>query len=184
MHRVTCSLAALVSIFLVSTSVSASACDLSCWLHQAHSHCHSVGSAPTGKDDMSMSDMDMGPSHMEGSTDSDTLMRAVPGHSMAMSPQQEMVAERLVHATKPDLRTSGMPGHSKSMSSCTHEACSQISVSSSPPRPDHSQPNSLRWITLSITSPVNLRTGFHCIGPGTPPPKTLAAAILTTTLRI
>ena len=55
-------LVALLTLLMVSTSVSASACDLSCWLHQAHSDCSTVGAATANIDSAAMSmpsDMDM-----------------------------------------------------------------------------------------------------------------------------
>jgi hypothetical protein len=58
----TSSVALLLSLFMISTSVSASACDLSCWLHQAHSGCSTVGAATANIDSAAMSmpsDMDM-----------------------------------------------------------------------------------------------------------------------------
>jgi hypothetical protein len=69
MRGVRSSLVALVlSLLMVSTSVSASACDLSCWLHQAHADCLTVGSVTADKDGAAMSmpsDMDMHPVESE-----------------------------------------------------------------------------------------------------------------------
>lgn len=56
MHGVGSSFAALLlSLFMVSTSVSASACDLSCWLHQTYSDCNNAGAVATNKDGAAMS---------------------------------------------------------------------------------------------------------------------------------
>jgi hypothetical protein len=185
MRGILSSLAAVLSLLMVSTSVSASACDLSCWLRQTHSDCHTVGPAAASKDDMPMpagADMDSGPA--ESSMAPDSTVSATPAHSMPMAPQQEMAAERFVHGTRPDMRTSAMPEHSRSVSSCTHETCSQISASASPPGADHAQLDSLHWMAVSISSPVNLLTGFHWIHLGTPPPTLLSADRLITALRI
>ena len=185
MRRVASSLAAILSLLLISSPVSAWACDVSCSSHQAHSDCHA--SATTSKDDTAMSmppGMDMGSDQSESPTGSDTVMGAVPGHSMSMSPQQEMATRRFEQATKPATRTGTMHDHSKGMSSCTHETCSQLSTSASPPGADHSQPNSLHWLAVSISSPVNLLVSFHWVQLGTPPPKLLSADRLITTLRI
>jgi len=185
MRWVTGSLAALLSLLLVSAPVSAWACDVSCSSHQMHSGCHT--SATTSKDDTAMSmppGMDMGSNQSESPMRPDTVMGAVPAHPMAMSPQQEMATRRFDEATKPATRTSTMDDHSKSMSSCTHGTCSQVSTSGSPPGADHSQPNSLHWLAVSTSIPVNLLVGFHWVRLGTPPPKFLTADPLITTLRI
>lgn len=184
MRRVASSLAGILSLLLISSPVSAWACDVSCSSHQAHSDCHAA--ATTRKDDtaMSMPGMDMGSDQSESPTGSDTGMGAVPVHSMSMSPQQEMATRRFEQATKPATRTGTMHDHSKDMSSCTHETCSQLSTSASPPGADHSQPNSLHWLAVSISSPVNLLVSFHWVQLGTPPPKLLSADRLITTLRI
>jgi hypothetical protein len=185
MRWVTGSLAALLSLLLVSAPVSAWACDVSCSSHQAHSDCHA--SATTSKDDAAMSmppGMDMGSDQSESPTGSDTVISAVPGHSMSMSPQQEMATRRFEQATKPATRIDTLHDHSKGMSSCTHETCSQLSTSASPPGADHSQPSSLHWLAVSISSPVNLLVSSHWVRLGTPPPKLLTADRLITTLRI
>jgi len=185
MRRVTSSLAGLLSLLLISSPISAWACDMSCSSHEAHSDCHA--SATTSKDDTAMSmppSMDMGSDHSESPTGSDTIMGAVRGHSMSMSPQQEMATRRFEQATTPATRTDTLDDHSKGISSCTHETCSQLSTSASPPGADHSQPSFLRWLAVSISSPVNLLVSFHWVQLGTPPPKLLTADRLITTLRI
>jgi hypothetical protein len=185
MCRATRSLAVLLSLLLVSAPVAAWACDLSCSSHRAHPDCHS--SATAGKEDSAMTmppRMDMGSDDGESSMVPDTVTNAMPGHSMFLSPQQEMAIQGIEQATKPEMSTGAMQDHSKSVSSCTHETCSQDSVSASPPRPDHSQLDSLHWIAISISSPVNLWVSFHWIRPGTSPPKLLADGRLIPTLRI
>ena len=185
MHRVASSLAGLLSLLLISSPVSAWACDVSCSSHQAHSDCHA--SAKTSKDDTAMSmppGMDMGSDQSASSAEPDAAMGAVRGHSMSMSPQQEMATRRFEQDTKPATRTDTLRDHSKGISSCTHETCSQLSTSASPPGADHSQPESLRWLAVSISSPINLSDGFHWIRLGTTPPKLFAADHLITHLRI
>jgi len=186
MGRLTSLLAVLLSLLMVSTSVSASACDLSCWLHQAHFDCHTASSSTTLEETpMSMSpDMDMSSNHSESMIQPDAGMNAIPGHSMPMSPELRMATERFESATKPELRTSALHNHSKAVSSCTHETCSQISASVSPPQADRCQPNSLHWVAINVSSPVNLWIDLHWIRPGTSPPKLLATHRLVTTLRI
>ena len=97
---------------------------------------------------------------------------------------RKWLRRRFEQATKPATRTDTMHDHSKGMSSCTHETCSQLSTSASPPGADHSQPNSLHRLAVSISSPVNLLVSFHWVRLGTPPPKLLTADRLITTLRI
>ena len=179
MRSITTSLAALLSLLLISTPVSAWACDLSCSSHEARSDCHSSATASKGDTAMSMPPgMDMGSDQTESS------MGPTPGHSMPMSPQQEMATQRLEQLSKLEMRRDATHDHSKSVSSCTHETCSQISASASPPGADHSQPNSLHQIAINISSSVNLGIIFHSIRLGTPPSKHLTAYRLVTTLRI
>ena len=180
MRGVANSLAALLSILIVSTSMSASACDLSCGLRQTHSDCHAASSATTDKDDVAMpSGMDMGSDQNESAT-GPGMSAVPPAHSMLMVP--EMTTEQF--DTKPETGRSAMPGHSKTGSSCARETCSQISVSASPPSGDHPQPNSPHRIAISISTPVNLRIAFYSTRVGSPPALILASDRLVTTLRI
>jgi hypothetical protein len=175
------SLVALLSILMVSASVSASACDLSCWLRQIHSDCHGVSSAATSQDNTVMAmteDMDM------SSMDPDMAMSATSDQSMVMSPQHEMVMQPFEHATKPESGTGATRDHSKGMSSCTHEACNQFSISLSPPGGDHSPPISSTWLAVTISNPVNLGIGLPWLRLEVSPPKLLTADRLITTLRI
>jgi hypothetical protein len=181
------SLVVLLWLLLVSSPVSAWACDLSCSLQRAHSDCHNVGSVTTSKDNPAMTmspDMDMGPDQGEGTMRSDAGMNPGPGHSMVMSPQLQMDTERFEPATAPETGTSAMHDHSKSVSSCTHETCSQVSVSASPPPTDLSRPSHQQWMAIRVLSPDNLYITFYRIRLQTPPPKMLAPDRLTTTLRI
>ena len=165
MRRVITSLATILSLLLVLTSVSASVCDLSCWLHQAHSGCPTVSSGISGKNTaMSMpSDIDMSPDRSSSMTASDASINVMPDHSMSVSPEMEGVTERFDTLTKPEMRTSTVPDHSKGISSCTHEPCSQISISVSPPVGDHRQRSFLHRVVVSISNPMNLLNGFQWI---------------------
>jgi hypothetical protein len=185
MRWVTSSLAALLSLLLVSAPVSAWACDLSCSSLQARSDCHS--STTTSKDDTATSmpsGMDMGSDHNESSMGPDAVINPLPGHSMPMFPHQEMAMQNFGHTTNLALGTRALRDHSKSVSSCTHETCSQVSASASPPGADHPQPGSPHRIAMSVPSPVNLWIAFHWIRPGIPPPELLTADRLVTILRI
>lgn len=185
MRGISSSWAGLLSLLLISSPISAWACDVSCSSHRAHSDCHA--SAKTSKDDTAMSmppGMDMGSDQSASPAESDAAMGAVRGHFMSMSPQQEMATRRFEQDTKPATRTDTLHDHSKGISSCTHETCSQLSTSASPPGADHSQPDSLHWLAVSISSPVNLLVNFRWVRLGNPPPKLLTADRLITTLRI
>jgi hypothetical protein len=118
MCRVISSLAAgMLSVLMILTSVSASACDLSCWLRKAHSDCHATGSAAQSEEiAMAMSSpMDMRPgrqpvvaSHMHADATTDD--------SMAMSPNMDMGPYDGKSAAGPGGARSAAPRHSMSMS--------------------------------------------------------------------
>jgi hypothetical protein len=187
MRRITILLAALLSLLMVSTPVSAWACDMSCSLHRMHSVCQTAESAtPDNHTVMSMSEkMDMGSDQSEPMTGARARVNATPNHPMSMSSVVGMAPKRFDSATQSHSGTSAMPDHSKTVSSCTHEPCSQISASTFRPSADQSQPNSPHWTAISMSSPANLWIGFQWIRIGTPPPKLLATLPLrVTTLRI
>ena len=190
MRYATSLLATLLSLLMASTTVSVPACDLSCWLRQTHPDCHAGGSASAkeagmSKDSMSMpADMDMGPDLSDSSMATDIRINVTPGRSMTMSPQLEMATERFMRAPQAGMGTNAIPDHSRTLSSCTHETCSQISASTSPPRADQGQPDFLHCMPIHVSSPVNLRADSHWIGPGTPPPEILPTEVLATILRI
>lgn len=180
-------LAGLLSLLIVSTPLSGWACDLSCSLLHSDSDCHTPSSAMTSKDDATMSmspDMDMGLDHTESTMGQNPRMNDSPGHSMSMSPQMGMATERDEYPTRPEMGTSALHDHSKTVSSCTHDTCSQIAASASPPRSDHSQPSSLQQAAIGISNSINLRIGFHWMRVGTDPPKLLTTPLHVTSLRI
>lgn len=214
----TSSLAAFLSMLMVSTSASASVCDLSCWLRQAHSDCHSGGPTTSRDAGMPMSSMmamdmsanenpqmpvadatpstapkdstpmppgmDMRPGRSDNPMAADAGMHATPGRLMSMSPRPEMAAERFQRALKSGMRTNTMHHHPGNLSSCTHETCSQISASVSPPRVEHAQPSFLHSAPISPSNPVDLWADSQLIRPGIPPLEVLPAEGLATILRI
>src|SRR5579872_1492712 len=147
MRRVISFLPALVSVLMVSTSLSASACDLSCWLHQAPSDCHAGNSAAEGNQrmisasasmDMS-SEAEMSSHAAQSDASADRIVSSGAHQSMsvhAMSAQMDMVSRSPQVIRKSDARSSTAfdhsEGHSKGLSPCSHETCSQVSAS--PPR--------------------------------------------------
>jgi hypothetical protein len=212
------SLSLLLSLLIFSNVVSASACDLACWLGRAHSDCHDGGSATAREADMSMSpsmlmhvnrdetkrtdgtpgrtitdpedsmampaDMDMGSDGDDSTVGTDAATNATPSTSMFMSKQLDMMTEPLVREQKPVMEESAVPGHSRTVSSCTHETCSQISASTSPPKAQYSDHDALCSVAGSASSLLNVRTDFHWIRPGTPPAENAPVDHLAAILRV
>ena len=172
-------------LMMISTSISASVCDLSCWFLQAQADCHSSSSL-TPRDEMAMSmpaSMDMGSDQSSTAAGTDAGATASP-HSMAMPSQMQMVTERFGNLTKRETGGSSIPSHSKGTSSCIHQICAQVGSTVPFPNPARSQPKSLHPTRMNVSVCGNSRIHFPWLGPGTPPPKTLAVSRLTTTLRI
>ena len=189
MRKIVRPLPALLSVLMVSTSLSASSCDLSCWLHQTPSNCHSARSAtednhrmmsPSSAMDMS-SEAEMSSHATQSNAGPDRSVNASARHSM--SAQMDMVRGSLQVIEKSDVSSSAKFDHSKTLSPCSHETCSQTSASPSPPRTSQAQPVYLHCAAIKVSSPANLSTSSHRIAPGTPPPINLAVDLLPT-LRI
>jgi hypothetical protein len=192
-------MAALISIFFVFTSISASACDLSCWLRQGQDDCHSgasmsgedAGTAMTSAMPMAMGSRQM--QHMmapdaRAGTPLDSLINVsfeigTPRRLMPMSPQMEMAVQRIIELSKPGTSSTALPGHSRDLSSCAHEACSQIWASASPPGARHAQPDFLYHGPIRLAIATVLWTRSDSIKTGSPPPE-LRAEHLVTSLRI
>ena len=181
-------LPALLSVLLMFAALATSACDLSCWLHQTGSHCHSANSAIENNQRTSASsEMDMS---SEAETSSHvTQSHAAPDHSVnasthhSMPPQMDMVRSSLQVIKKSDVSSSATFDPSKTLSPCSHETCSQASASASPPRASGDQPAYLHCVTFDGSSPANLLTSSPRLAPGTSPPMLLAVDLLCT-LRI
>jgi hypothetical protein len=131
------SLAALLSFLVFATSLSASVCGLSCWLHPNHSDCHIIGSAKTGKDDMVMSsDMNM---DSDSITTQEVGVNASWEHSIPMSSCAHETCRQAWNSAAPE-RT--LRGHLSSPQGTTiinviHDdlciALSRIKIEVSPP---------------------------------------------------
>src|SRR2546428_2004414 len=92
MRKIATSLPVLLSVLLVCTPLSASACDLSCWLNQTAPDCHSASSATEADQRMmsASSAMDMS---SEAETSSHVTQRhAAPDHSVNASTHHSMAA--------------------------------------------------------------------------------------------
>ena len=142
-----------------------------------------IGTEP--RDSMAMpADMDMSSDDNNSSEASDTTIKATTDYLMLMPPHPEMAIERLLPEARPGMEKSAMPDRSRTVSSCTHETCSQISASTSPPTPQHPGHDALCSVASIASSLLNVRTDFHWIRPGTPPPLSATADQLATILRV
>jgi hypothetical protein len=214
MRWMTSSLAMLLSLFMVATPISASACDMICWLQQAHSDCHAASSKSAAEEGMAMPmspDMDMGsdrgesaiendrsaaldhsmPSDMDMSSEHDELtvrlsagVRSVSDDSKFMPSEMRIPVARFEDLPKGETGTNASPDSSKVVSPCADEACSQIWASASPSRGDHSQTVPLHRIAIEILTSLDSPVSLHRIRAGKAPPEPLASNRLITTLRI
>lgn len=163
MRCVTSLLATTLAVFIASAPASVSACDLSCWLHQAHSDCHSPSSTLKNESGamrgMDMSGMDMGGMDMASGKGQVESVTGMPGHSMI---HLEMAADGTEQAAEPGASHNG----SGSLSSCVDEACGQTAISASPPGKHHLDLDS-SVARIGGASLVNGRIGIHRVSPGT-----------------
>jgi len=176
--------AVTLPLFMISTSIAASVCDLSCWFRQAQSGCHTP-SSPTAGSEMAMSmpaDMDMGLDQSDSMAGPDPVVTTM-SHSMSMPSQMQLFTGRSVRATNNETSGTSMPDHSKG-TLCIHQICAQVGTSRASSDPGRFQSISLHSIAINATSPRNSRIHFPWLGSGSPPPKTLTVGRLTATLRI
>jgi len=177
----------LFSLLLAFAPLSASACDLSCWLERNAPDCHQLGpAAENAHGAMSgASDMDMSSEAENGATNAKTS--AAPDHAVnagvhhSMSTQMDMHRGSLQIVQKSD-GSAGLD-HSNTLSPCGHGTCAQAATSSSPPSAGHAQPTHLQFVAvhaLNLAKP--LATGTRA-APETSPPVSLLLDILLT-LRI
>jgi hypothetical protein len=175
MGKMTSLLPALLSMLMVCTSVSVSACDLSCWLRQTSSDCHSGNSAmENGAETMSVSSvMDMSAemkisSHgAQNKAGLGQSTKGVAGHQM--SAQMDMVGSALQAINEIDATSSTRFDHSRALSSCSHEACSQATASVSPPSASQNQSAYLHCAILDLSSATNLVINSRQLARGSPP---------------
>jgi hypothetical protein len=179
----------LFSLLLAFAPLSASACDLSCWLERNAPDCHQLGpAAENAHGAMSgASDMDM-------SSEADTRLAnahniAAPDHAVnagvhhSMSTQMDMHRGSLQIMQKSDASSNAGLDHSNTLSPCVHGTCAQAATSSSPPSAGHAQLADLQFVAvhaLNLAKP--LATGTRA-APETSPPVSLLLDILLT-LRI
>jgi hypothetical protein len=175
MGKMTSLLPALLSVLMVCTSVSVSACDLSCWLRQTPSDCHSADPAmESSAETMSASSvMDMSAemkisSHgAQNKAGLGQSTKGVAGHQM--SAQMDMVGSALQAINKIDATSSTRFDDSRAFSPCSHEACSQATASVSPPSASQNQSVYLHCAILDLSSARNLVINSRQIARGSPP---------------
>ena len=176
--------AALLGILMVVAPLSTSACDLSCWLNQASSDCHSAISA--GQEQYRMM---VGPSEMDMGSGAGMVADNAPtnvgpnysAHAAAhhvMNTQMDMVRSSLQAAKGSEASSSTALHRSKAISPCSQEACSQAAVSASPPSAGRSQPAHLQCVAIHVSNPAAFSKNYHRIGSGTAPPINLPVSLL------
>jgi hypothetical protein len=176
MRRITACLAALISLLFVFTSISASACDLSCWLRQEQSGCHSgVPTSMSGEEasaamtaTMPMA-MPMGSEQMQHMTPPDKT--GLDHRLTPMPPQTEMAVERWIERSKPGMNSTARPDRSRDLSSCAHETCSQIWASASPPAAGHAQLDFLHHAPACFSTGTISLARSNGIKTAPPPPE-------------
>jgi len=178
----------LFSLLLAFAPLSASACDLSCWLQRNAPDCHWLGSAAENADgtmsDASAMDMssgaETGATHAQTSPAADHAVTAVVHHSMPA--QMDMRRGSVQIVQKSDASSIARFDDSNTLSSCGHGTCAQAATSSSPPRAGHAQPANLQFVAAGTLNPAKPLT-TTCLAPETAPPLSLLADLLPT-LRI
>lgn len=177
----------LFSLLLTFAPLSASACDLSCWLERNTPDCHQLGPAAenahgamSGASDMDMSSgAETWATNPQTSAGPDHAVNAVVHHSM--STQMNMLRGSVQIVQKSD-GSAGLD-RSNTLSPCGHGTCAQAVTSSSPPSAGHAQLADLQFMAvrgLNFAKP--LTTGTRA-APETSPPASLLLDLLLT-LRI
>jgi hypothetical protein len=176
MRTITRLLPASLAVFVVLAPVSASACDLSCWLNLAQSDCHSAGSAADETHGMmpEHSNMDMdsvaGSHPIQSNENPRHALTGVAHHSMPV--RMGMVRSSLQAAGESGANSSAAPR-------CTQETCSLESGSASPPSSRRFQPPYLHCVVIHVSNPALFSKSFYPKGSSTAPPISLAASVLS-----
>lgn len=183
MRKIAKVLPALLSILMVFTPVSVSTCDLSCWLHQTFSDCHSASSdaedsvrmtSRSSAMDMS-ADMEMSSDGAQSKAGQHESAQDATGH--LMSPQMDMVRSEPQVITKTDVSEGTGFDQSRALSPCSHETCSQATTSTSPPKMSPGQA-SLYCAVIHVSTAPNPLASSHRITPRYPPPINHPADLL------
>jgi hypothetical protein len=184
-------LAVLLSLFMVSTSASGIACDLSCSLGRMHFDCAmatspmmQTGAADSMSSEMEMGNMEMGSGISVRPTQPILVMNPPSGHAETMYSHLSMAE---LWEPMSGLAPSDTSDRSEPLVSCTLESCSQISASASPPGADHSVPSFLNGETIHLSTRITLSIWTEVpsvVTSETPPPVILSGVQLLTALRI
>jgi hypothetical protein len=167
---------------MISTPVAASACELSCWLRQAHSDCGPVASDLNNQEngaatasDTDMSSMDMGSMDMRFanlvSMDVDSRdpgsNTSIAARPMAMPRESPAELRSFALLARPEMRRI-WPGDGASLHLCGLALCGRVSLSASPPG---SLPCQHAFASLAAIGVVN--PAYFCSGG----PRNEAAAL-------
>ena len=177
----------LFSLLLTFAPLSASACDLSCWLERNAPDCHQLGPATENAQGAMSggSDMDMGSG--ADATRSKAQSVAVPDHAVSatthhsMSTQMDMRRGSIQIVQKSD--GSARLDRSNALSPCGHGTCAQAATSSSPPSGGHAQLAHLQFVAVHALNLAKPLTTTRQSAPETSPPVSLLLDLLPT-LRI
>jgi hypothetical protein len=179
----------LFSLLLTFAPLSASACDLSCWLERNAPDCHQLGPAAenahgamSGASDMDMSSgAETWATNPQTSAGPDHAVNAVVHHSMPT--QMDMHRGSLQIMQKSDASSSARFDDSNTLSACVHGTCAQAATSSSPPSAGHAQPADLQFVAVHALNFAKPLPTSSRAAPETSPPVSLLLDILLT-LRI
>ena len=162
----------MLSVLMVPTSVSVSACDLSCWLNQASSECHSA--SPRAEDRMTVSSMMEMSAEMEMDSHAARIQQRLEGRASSitrhlMFAHMEMTRHAPEVLSKTQVSAGARFDHSKVLSPCSHEMCSQNATSSSPPGTGQSRSPGLHWAKIRVSIPANPLASSTRMLRGAPP---------------
>lgn len=208
MSRVKASLIIILSLVMISSPVSTSACELSCWLGQAHSDCHSAGSGMSTDSDLGdqdinapaanntdMNSMDMGSMGMNSVEAESTFVD--PGSSASAAEYQTSIAaspmpmsddlrgnpSRFTRLTIPAARRVP-PVDQPGLHNCNRGLCGQVSVLVSPPNCAQSRLVSTSRVPTGVLGLAGVSSGIPPIGIRDPLHTILGRSSLTSILRI
>lgn len=143
MHKMASVVPLMLSVLIVCTSLSVSACDLSCWMNHTSSDCHSATSASED--------------------------RMTASSAMQMSAGMEMPGSTPREVSNSEVSASPALDHSRALSPCSHETCSQAAASSSPQNTSQARSPGLHRGVIRVSTPPNLLTSSNRLAPRVPP---------------
>src|ERR1700681_1848586 len=172
----------LFSLLLAFAPLSASACDLSCWLERNAPDCHWLGSAAETMSEASEMDMSSGAdtrlANAHNIAAPDHAVNAVVHHSM--STQMNMRRGSLQAMQKSDASSSARFDDSNTLSPCVHGTCAQAATSSSPPSAGHAQLAHFRFVAVHALNLAKPWTTTRQSAPETSPPISQLLDLLPT----